>query len=216
MQLLLGTDRRTMAHPKGALPKDQIKQPTLNTFITITKSVSWRLHTHHRGIQKGGFFWYGSQQSLWDHFRWSLSRSHCDHTGRMECHCVRVSFLSATIEGLLCLFPPCITRWDTVTHTYLLFFFPSPVFLLSFRLLCIITYKADYTGKQMITVFIHRSSLNHLPNAVSANLMLLQVVLAWNLCRGPFHLGRLETRWSLCSIDCSWGVFAVWQGPEVR
>lgn len=122
MQLLLGTDRRTMAHPKGALPKDQIKQPTLNTFITIIKFVSCRLHTHHRGIQKGRFFWYGSQQSLWDLFRWSLSRSHCDHTGRMECHCVRVSFLSATIEGLLCLFPPCMTRCATVTHTYLLFF----------------------------------------------------------------------------------------------
>lgn len=123
MQLLLGTDRRTMAHPKGALPKDQIKQPTLNTFITIIKSVSCRLHTHHRGIQRGRFFWYGSQQSLWDLFRWSLSRSHCDHTGRMECHCVRVSFLSATIEGLLCLFPPCMTRCATVTHTYLVFSF---------------------------------------------------------------------------------------------
>lgn len=42
------------------------------------------------------------QQTLWAQFRKSLSeRRHRDRAGRMESGCVRVSILSATIEGLL-------------------------------------------------------------------------------------------------------------------
>ena len=93
----------------------QIKQPSLLTFTCrghcgSAISVSCCLKRDQWSIQGGGDFNLAEQYNrFFETVSEEAYQSDRDHTGRLESGCVRVAILSITIEGLLCLLPPCTT-----------------------------------------------------------------------------------------------------------